>query len=95
MNGTFTATIDRVVDQQTAVILIEDDGEVVEQYDVQLDQLPDAVQREGVVLTVELADSEIVSIQHEPDETRQRHQAAQERLDRLSKPLSDKDQREE
>ena len=95
MNGTFTATIDRIVDQQTAVILIEDDGEVVEQYDVPVEQLPESVQREGVVLTVELADGEIVSIQHEPDATRERREAAQERLDRLSKPLSETERGEE
>ena len=91
MNGTYTATLDRVVDGQTAVILLEDDEEVVEQLDVSVEQLPDDAQREGSVLTIEVVDSNIISIQYDPDDTQQRREAAQERLDRLSNRLSNKD----
>ena len=89
MNGTFTATIDRIVDDQTAVILLENDGEVIEQLDISVNQLPDATQEEGKVVTVGLAEGEIVSIEYEPEATQQRREAAQDRLDRLSGRLSD------
>lgn len=91
MNGTFTATIDRIVDDQTAVILLENDGEVIEQLDISVNQLPDATQEEGNVVTVGLAEGEIVSIEYEPEATQQRREAAQDRLDRLSGRLSDTD----
>lgn len=91
MNGTFTATIDRIVDDQTAVILLENDGEVIEQLDISVNQLPDATQEEGKVVTVGLAEGEIVSIEYEPEATQQRREAAQDRLDRLSGRLSDTD----
>lgn len=91
MNGTYTATIDRIVDQRTAVILLEEDGDVIEQLDVPVERLPDAAQREGIVITVVLEDSEIVSVEYEADATRERRDAAQERLDRLSKKLSERE----
>ena len=91
MNGTFTATIDRIVDQRTAVILIEDDGDVVEQLDVPVERLPESTQKEGGVVTIELTDGEIDAIRYEPEQTRRRREAAQNRLDRLSKRLKDRE----
>ena len=92
MNGTFTATIDRIVDQRTAVILIEDDGDVVEQLDVPVERLPESTQKEGGVVTIELTDGEIDAIRYEPEQTRRRREAAQNRLERLSKRLKDEDE---
>ena len=91
MNGTFTATIDRIVDQRTAVILIEDDGDVVEQLDVPVERLPESAQKEGGVVTIELTDGEIDAIRYEPEQTRRRREAAQNRLDRLSNRLKDRE----
>lgn len=91
MNGTFTATIDRIVDQRTAVILIEDDGDVVEQLDVPVEWLPESAQKEGGVVTIELTDGEIDAIRYEPEQTRRRREAAQNRLDRLSNRLKDRE----
>lgn len=91
MNGTFTATIDRIVDGRTAVVLIEDDGDIAEQLDVPVEQLPESAQKEGGVVTVELTDGELDSIRYEPAETRRRREAAQDRLDRLSKRLEDRE----
>ena len=91
MNGTFTATIDRIVDGRTAVVLIEDDGDIAEQLDVPVERLPESAQKEGGVVTVGLTDGELDSIRYEPAETRRRREAAQDRLDRLSKRLEDRE----
>ncbi|MBP1923691.1 hypothetical protein J2751_002736 [Halorubrum alkaliphilum] len=91
MNGTYTATVDRIVDGKTAVILIEDGKDVIEQFDVPADQLPEEATGEGSVLTVEITDNAIVDMQYDAELTDRRPQAAQERINRLSKRLSDRD----
>lgn len=91
MNGIFTATVDRIVDGQTAVILIEDGKDVIEQFDIPADQLPEEVSGEGSVLTVEITDDTIVDMEYDAESTDQRQQAAQDRINRLSKRLSDRD----
>ena len=60
MDGTFTGTVDRVVDDTTAVLLVEDDGEVVEQTTVPVEDLP-----------VENSPDETRDDQDPPDETRE------------------------
>lgn len=90
MNGTYTATVDRIVDGETAVILIEDRKDVIEQFDIPADQLPEDASGEGSVLTVEIADDTIVDMQYDAESTDRRQQAAQDRLDRLSSRLSDR-----
>ena len=88
MDGTYIAIVDRIVDGETAVLLIEDGDEVVEQFDIDSEELPDDV-GEGGVLTVEIDDGEIISMEYLEDETESRQQAAQDRFDRLSERLSD------
>ena len=91
MNGTYTATVDRIVDGETAVILIEDRKDVTEQFDIAATQLPENASGEGSVLRVEIMDDTIVDIQYDADMTDHRKQASQDRLNRLSKRLSDRD----
>ena len=91
MNGTYTATVDRIVDGETAVILVEDGKDVIEQFDIPADQLPEDASGEGSVLTVEIVDDTIVNMQYDAESTDQRQQAAQDRLDRLSNRLRDRD----
>jgi len=88
MQGTYTAVVDRIVDGKTAVLLIEDSDEVVEQFDIGIEELPEEV-GEGGVLTVEINDNEIIAMEYLEDETNSRRQAAQERFDRLSERLPD------
>ncbi|WP_418281013.1 DUF3006 domain-containing protein [Halorubrum sp. DTA98] len=90
MKGTFTATVDRIVDAKTAVILVEDDKEEIEQFDIPADQLPEKGRAEGSVLTVEITDDEIIDMQYDSESTERRRQNAQDRLDRLSERLSDR-----
>ncbi len=90
MSGTYTATVDRIVDGQTAVVLVEDDKDIIEQFDIPADQLPEEVAGEGSVLTVEIADDVIVELQYDAEATDRRRQTSQDRLDRLSGRLSDR-----
>lgn len=91
MKGTYTATVDRIVDGETAVILVEDGKDVIEQFDIPADQLPEEASGEGSVLTVEIIDGTIVDMRYDAESTDQRSQSAQNRINRLSKRLSDRD----
>jgi len=88
MKGAYTAVVDRIVDGETAVLLIEDGDEVVDQFDIGIEELPEEV-GEGGVLTVQVDDNMITTMEYLEDETDSRRQAAQERFDRLSERLSD------
>ena len=88
MHGTYTAVVDRIVDGKTAVLLIEDGDEVIDQFDINTEELPEEV-GEGGVLTVQVDDNEITAMEYLEDETNSRRQAAQERFDRLSERLPD------
>lgn len=89
MSETRTGVIDRIVDGETAVILIEEDGETVDQFDIDAEGLPEGA-GEGAVLNVEIAGSEVRNLEYLREETNERKQAAQDRLDSLSKLLSEK-----
>ena len=91
MSETYTATVDRIVDGQTAVLLLEDDGETVDQIDLDVSKLPSAGRHEGAVLAVELVGGEFDGAEYLPDVTRTRTESAQERLDRLSTRASDRE----
>ncbi len=94
MTTTYTGVIDRIVDGQTAVILLEEDGNVIEQLDVPITELPSDAQVEGGVLEVTVTDGTYASAEYLPAETNRRRESARERLDRLSKPLSERDESE-
>jgi len=74
------------------VILLEEDGQVIEQLDVAADRLPEPARTDGGVLSVTLEDGEIVSMEYRPETTRDRRESTQEKLDRLSKRLSDREE---
>lgn len=85
------AVLDRVVDGETAVLLVEEAGEVVDEFTVPVDDLPDpeAERLEGSVFEVVFEDGELDEATLRPDETASRRRAAQERFDRLSERLGD------
>lgn len=89
MDGTFTGVVDRIVDGKTAVILLEDDGAVVEQFDVDVTEVPTDARTDGSVLAVTVVDGEFVDVEYLPEETESRLASAQERFDRLSERLPD------
>lgn len=88
LNGTYTATVDRIT-EGIATVLIESDGHTVGQTTLDVDDLPDGA-TEGAVLTVTFADGSLADLEHSPGETSDRQKAAQDRFDRLSTRLSDR-----
>lgn len=90
MNGTHTAVIDRIVDGETAVVLLESDDEVVEQFDIDIGMIPPDGQHEGAVfeMTVE---NDRVELRYQPETEADRRAAAQDRFDSLSKRLGDEE----
>ncbi|MFA9418165.1 DUF3006 domain-containing protein [Natrinema sp. HArc-T2] len=92
MDGTYTGVVDRIEDGEIAIILLEENGQVIEQVDVPVARLPEPAQTDGGVLSVTLEDGDIVSMEYRPDATRDRRESAQEKLDRLSEKLSDREE---
>ncbi|MWV38829.1 DUF3006 domain-containing protein [Natrialba sp. INN-245] len=91
MTETYIATLDRIVDGQTAVLLLEENGETVEQLDIDVTTLPPEAQHEGAVLEVAVEASELLEAEYLPDATQSRKKSAQDRLDHLSTKLSDQE----
>jgi len=92
MDGTYTGVVDRIEDGEIAVILLEEDEQVIKQVDVPVDQLPEPAQTDGGVLSVTLETDEVVSMEYRPDATRERRESIREKLDRLSERLSDREE---
>lgn len=91
MSDAATAVLDRIVDETTAVLLLEDeDGEtVVDEYTLAVDRLPEAGRHEGAVFAVTVEDDTLGEVSYRPATERDRRAAAQDRFDRLSERLSD------
>ena len=87
MNDTYEAVIDRVVDNDTAVLLVEHDGER-NQIELDVEELP-AGANEGAVVEVTISDGDVISITYLEDKTEARRQRTQDRFDQLSKRLPD------
>ena len=86
------AVVDRIVDDQ-AVLLLEDDGETDELI-VSVTDLPKQAREDGGVLTVAIEDGQVRSITSDTEATNDRRQRIRDKLDRLSRPLSEEDDAE-
>lgn len=91
MTETYTATLDRIVDGETAVLLLEGDEAVVDQLDVDVGELPSDGRHEGAVFEVTVDDGALSGASYRPEVTEDRRESAQDRLDRLSERLSDRE----
>jgi hypothetical protein len=89
MDGTYTGVLDRIEDGETAVLLLEADGETVDQREVDLASLPDAGQHEGAVFEVVVDGGEVAGFEFQPQTEAERREAAQDRFDSLSKRLGE------
>ncbi len=90
MNGTYTGVVDRFEDD-SAVLLLERDGDVVGQATLPRDSLPEAANHADAVLTVTVEDNAVERLEYRPDETNHRRENAQDRFDRLSERPPDDD----
>ncbi|WP_265108180.1 DUF3006 family protein [Halosolutus halophilus] len=91
MSERYTATLDRIVDETTAVLLFEDEGTVVDERAVDVERLPPDGRHDGAVFDVELVDGSLRDVAYRPDEERDRRERIRERFDRLSERPSDDD----
>ena len=86
--GTYRGVIDRFEEDadgtELAVILLEEDGEVVEQIDMPRAELPFEVGQD-TVLEMTFVDGELTDVEDTLEETKSRAEAAQERFDQLAK----------
>lgn len=80
-DDTHVAVVDRIVDGDHVVLLIEDDGEVVDQLVVAREDLPEV--EAGDVLLVTLADGDLVDADSLERETERRRRWVRRRLDCL------------
>lgn len=88
MSDTYTAVVDRIV-EGVAVLLLEADGETVDQHELPTDELPDEGGHEGAVFEATVEDGTIVDLEYRPGTEADRREAAQDRFDRLSKRLDE------
>ncbi|WP_247729165.1 DUF3006 domain-containing protein [Halovivax limisalsi] len=84
-----TAVVDRIVDGETAVLLLEADNEVVDEITLPVDRLPEAGRHDGAVYGVEENDGERRTLSYRPEESRDRRERAQDRFDQLSDRLGE------
>ncbi|MFC6717733.1 DUF3006 family protein [Natrialbaceae archaeon GCM10025810] len=97
MTDTYRAVLDRIVDGETAVFLLEEDGgrngnrEVVDERAVDAERLPADGRREGAVYDVDVDpdDGSVLEVRFLDEATRDRRERTRDRFDRLSERLSD------
>ncbi|WP_137288791.1 DUF3006 domain-containing protein [Natronorubrum halophilum] len=89
MTETYTAVLDRIVDGETAVLLLEADGTVIDEHVLAVEELPEEGRHGGAVFDVELENGALRGVTYRPSVTEERHRSAQDRFDRLSRRLSE------
>lgn len=89
MSETCTAVLDRFEDEQ-AVLLVEEDDELVDEFVVEIADLPEEAQHQNAVLRVTRDEEGISELAYEPDRTESRMDRMKRRFDRLARrPSSD------
>lgn len=87
LDGTYTGTVDRIVDGQF-VVLVEADGETIDERSRPTSELP-ADAEAGAVCELTFSADELVDIEYRPTETANRREQMRERFDDLSQRLGD------
>ena len=93
-DGEYTAVVDRF-EGDLAVVLLERDGETVDDIAIQRTELPEKARHQDGILRVSIEDGELREASYKAEETDERAEHAQSRFDRLSRrpsePESDTD----
>lgn len=87
---TFTAVLDRFEEEQ-AVLLLESEGETVDELIMHRDELPESGRHQDAIFTVTVDEETVQEIEYEPTETEGRAEAAQQQFDRLARRPSEND----
>jgi hypothetical protein len=88
MTTTVRATLDRIVDGEHAVLLVEGEQGVDDEIVLDVDDLPENGQTEGGIFELEFEGETLQEMTYLPEETDERREQAQDRLDRLSSRFS-------
>lgn len=91
MNGTYTAYLDQITDREDAVLLIEEDGETVDELRVDVQDLPTEGQHERAVFEVTLVDRKLEEVEHLPEVERQRRERVKEKMDQTAVSVDELD----
>lgn len=78
-----TGVIDRF-EEDLAVVLLEDDGDVVDETTIERSELPENAAHTNAVLSVTLSGDTVLDVSYNEEETTRRTQDARERFDRLA-----------
>ncbi len=81
--NTFTGVIDRF-EEDLAVILLEDDGDVIDELVLDREEIPAEAAHPDVVLEVIPTDGEVTDLVYDASKTTERKEQAQSRFDRLA-----------
>ena len=85
-------TVDRIVDGDMAVILIEDQEEK-EQLVVDKENIPEGLRYDGCMIEFEISESQkINNIEHLKESEYERRQGLEDKFDRLSSKMSESDE---
>jgi hypothetical protein len=95
MSETHTAVLDRIVDGEKAVLLLEADGDVVGERIIDVERLPESGRHEGAVFDVTVDEETLLEASYREAAERERRESARARFDRLSERLPDGDRDEE
>ena len=87
-DGKYTAVVDRF-EEDLAVLLLERDGETVDDILLPKPELPESGRHQDAVLYVSVVDGEVRNATYKAEETDQRAERAQSRFDRLSQRPSE------
>lgn len=92
LDGEYRAVLDRIEDG-VGVLLIEADGDVIDERHVDPDALP-AAATEGAIFEATLDDGALEGLEHRPQETERRREELQSRVDDLAQrpPGSESDE---
>nr|WP_233341066.1 DUF3006 domain-containing protein [Haloprofundus sp. MHR1] len=74
-----------------AVLLVEEDGELVDELVLPTAMLPTDGQHQDAILSLARPDETRVELRYDPEMTTERRQSAQDRFDRLSQSLPDEE----
>ena len=83
-DGEYAAVLDRF-EAERAVLVLEADGEDVAEVAVHRTWLPPAGRTRDAVVAVTVEDGRPVAVEHDPEETASRGEAAQDRFDNLAR----------
>lgn len=83
-DGTYTAVLDRF-EGDLAVLIVEADGEALDDIVVDRGQLPPDGRESDTVFEIEIVEGELVAVDIDAEATATREQRAQDRFDRLAR----------